>query len=98
MTHERAVLEIGANPELRRLVETVRETGQPGVLRLAGEDVAVVLPTSTGVGRSRHRRTSADHEAFLSSAGSWQGLVDADVFNADNAEQRRRSSRSPVRL
>ena len=98
MTTKSAVLEIGTNSELQHLVETVRETGRPGILRLAGEDVAVVLPAAAELRRSRRPRTSADHEAFLSSAGSWQGLIDADAFIADNAAQRRRSSRPPVRL
>ena len=43
-------------------------------------------------------RTQADHEAFLSSAGGWAGLVDTEKFIKENYEQRNRSIRPPVEL
>lgn len=60
---------------------------------------AVVKPFPTKRARRRGRViTDADYEAFLSSAGSWKGIVDTDKLVADIYESRRLSSRPPVEL
>lgn len=94
-------LDISADLNLVRLAEDVAASGMPRLLRRDGEDVAVLMPVSAEpVVRRRtspRRRTKADHEAFLASAGSWQD-VDTDQFIEDNYESRRSSSRPPVDL
>ena len=92
------VVDVDGSPELRRLIAEVRESGEPRVLRHGGEEVAVLSPTPRARPHGRRRRpTSEDREAFLSSAGSWKGLIDADQFMADVRESRR-SSRPRVDL
>lgn len=60
---------------------------------------AVVKPFPSKKARGRGRViTDADYEAFLSSAGSWKGVVDTDKLVADIYESRRLSSRPPVEL
>jgi hypothetical protein len=86
-------------PELLRIVEEMRVTNEPTVLRQNNEDVAVLIPAATN--RRPHaarRKTKEDHEAFLASAGGWKGLVDADEFLAYIHERRDKSRRPPVEL
>lgn len=91
-------LDISHVPELLRIVEEVRATNEPRVLRRDGEDLAVLVPSSPVKGvRSRRVKTTADYEAFRSAAGSWKD-VDTDRLVAEIYESRRRSSRPPVEL
>ncbi len=48
--------------------------------------------------RKRRTITDEDHQAFLSSAGSWKGLVDTEKLKQDIRESRNRSSRPPIEL
>ncbi len=86
-------LDISDAPELLRLVEEVRETNEPRILRRGNEELAVItaLPPHQG-------KTEADYEAFRSAAGGWKGLVDTDKLIEDIYESRRISSRPPVDL
>ena len=99
MARELRSINIGNIPELLRLAEEVRDTNEPRLLRRDSEDLAILMPAT----RERKRRTGrtktkADHEAFLSSAGSWKDIVDTDKLVEDIYESRRRSSRPPVEL
>jgi hypothetical protein len=99
MANELKRIDIGNVPELLRIVEEVRSTNEPRVLRRDSEDVAILLPATAARGPLATRpRTKADHEAFLVSAGSWKGSVDAEEFIAYIYERRRSSSRPPVEL
>ena len=99
MEKELKPLDISHTPELLHLVEEMRKDDEPRVLRRGGEDVAILTPLKHPARRRAVRaKTSADHEAFLSSAGSWDGIVDTDKLVADIYESRRRSSRPPVDL
>ena len=94
MAKELKRIDIGNVPELLRIVDEVRTSNEPRVLRLDSEDVANLLPARRArKTRSPRSRTKADHEAFLSSAGGWRGLVGADEFVAYLYERRRSSSR-----
>jgi hypothetical protein len=44
------------------------------------------------------KKTKADREAFLSTAGAWKDLVDTDKLVEDIYESRRIPSRPPVKL
>ena len=55
------------------------------------------IPSATAR-RQRRRKTAADYEAFLASAGGWNGLIDTEKLKEDIAESRRISSRPPVEL
>lgn len=92
-------IDISDNLELLRLVEEVRKGDEPRVLRRDSEDLAILTPVK-GLPKRRARRakTKADYGAFLSSAGSWKGIVDTDKLVADIYESRRLSSRPPVDL
>jgi hypothetical protein len=94
VANEVKAIDITNVPELLRLAEEVRTTGEPRLLRLNGEDLAIVRPTRK---RARRSPSKADYEAFLSSAGSWKD-VDTDEFVAAVYESRSRSSRPPVEL
>jgi hypothetical protein len=99
LAKELTPVDITNAPDLLRLAEEVRRSGQPRLLRRNGEDLAVLSPAPTPAKRrSKRAKTEADRAAFLSSAGGWRGLVDVDQFLKDNYESRDRSSRPPVEL
>jgi hypothetical protein len=92
-------VDISNSPELLRLVEEVESSGESVVLRRANKDVAVLSSSPRPLRpRGKLARTKADHDAFLSSAGGWKGLIDAEKFLADNYESRARSTRPHVDL
>jgi hypothetical protein len=91
-------IDVTDTPDLLRLAEEVRRSGQPRLLRRNGEDLAVLSPVAPpGKRRGKRKRTEADREAFLSSAGGWVGLVDVDQFLED-LDESRRLTRPPVEL
>ncbi len=91
-------IDISNEPELLRLVEEVRKSEEPLVLRRDSEDLAILTPVKFAPKRRpRRAKTKADYEAFLPAPGSWKD-VDTDKLVADIYESRRRSSRAPVEL
>ena len=94
---ELETVDISTYPELQQLVEDMRRTDEPRLLRLGDEDVAILAPVNRR-GRRPRKRTKKDREAFLASAGSWAGLVDTEKLKADIAESRRQSIRPRVDL
>ena len=92
-------IDISNVPELLRIAEEVRITNQPRILRRDSEDLAVLMPVTPSLQRRVKREiTEADYEAFLTAAGSWKGLVDADKLIADIYEISIISSRPPAEL
>ncbi len=98
MAEELMPLHVTKMPDLLRLAEEVRRSGQARVLRRDSEDIAVLAPVSRRP-RRRHQeaRIEADRQAFLSSAGGWKGNVDVEQFLRD-LEESRRIVRPPVEL
>jgi hypothetical protein len=76
-------------PEVRRLAEEVRKTKEPRVLKTGNEAIAELRPISPTRRRKARVKTEADRKAFLSSAGGWKGLIDADKFLEDIYESRK---------
>ena len=94
MAKELTPVDVTNTPDLLRLAEEVRRSGQPRLLRRDDEDLAVLSPAPTSAKRRAHKAktyTKADDEAFLSSAGGWNGNVDVDKFLRDNDESRQLS-------
>ena len=73
---QRQEIDVSTSPDLRRVAEEVRDSGEPIVLRMEDEELAVLIPVDTTARRARRRLTQADYDAVMSTAGSWQGLVD----------------------
>lgn len=92
MASEYAPIDIstGNAPDLAALADEVHRTNRPRVLRRADEEIAVIVPVKKRAVRSPFRKKSqADVEAFLSSAGGWKDVVDTDKLKADIAASRR---------
>jgi hypothetical protein len=69
------------------------------VVERNGSDVAVIRPAAaTSRRRRRQAPTPADYEAFLATAGAWDGLVDTEQLKADIAASRRLSPRPQLEL
>ncbi len=98
MAHE--TIDISNNPDLLRLVETMRERNTSAVLINGAENVAVVTPVGEAGTKRRTKRvkTQADYDAFVSAAGSWKGLIDAEAFKGYIRERRTTASRPSVKL
>lgn len=89
MAKEMRSIDISGVPDLVSIAEEVRTTGMPRILRRNGEVMAMVIPIMSGRKRkARRTRVKADYDAFLSAAGGWKGLVDADKLLADIYESR----------
>jgi vacuolar-type H+-ATPase subunit F/Vma7 len=99
MQKEQKHIDISKVPELIRIVEEMLATRQPRILSRDDEDVAVLMPIASASERPiQQEKTEADYEAFLSAAGSWNGLIDPDELIVDIYESRRLSTRPPVEL
>jgi hypothetical protein len=97
MAQPATTIDITDLPELRRIVEEVRATRQPRVLRAGNEDVAVLTPLLPARSRRRRGKTKEDYDAALGAFGGWKDLVDAEQLKAD-LKAARGSNRPPVEL
>ena len=90
-------LDVTDLPELRRLAELVRDTGQARILRALDQDVAIVVPIDGSKRQPRSRPTTAQIEAVMAAAGGWKGIVDNEELKR-NLRAGRSSNRPPVKL
>ncbi len=95
MATEQIAIDVNLIPGLGDLAEAVRRDQKSRILQRDGETLAKVGQIKPLTPR---KRTTADHEAFLSSAGGWTGIVDTATFLVDNATSQRLSSRPPIEL
>ncbi|MSP12913.1 MAG: hypothetical protein EXR62_08140 [Chloroflexi bacterium] len=91
---EPKTIKVPPDSELGRLLEEAEDA--PIILDKDG--VLFHLGKVKSKKARRHRRTEADHAAFLASAGGWKDLVDTEKLKVDIYESRRISSRPPVEL
>lgn len=92
-------IDIDNEPELVRLVSTLRDEQTAVHLRLDGEDVAIVTPVATGAHDQPVRRieTGEDLAEFLSFAGGWAD-VDTDKLIDEIYQQRLVTIRPTIEL
>jgi hypothetical protein len=85
MAREALTIELADVADLSALVDEVRRSRRPRILRQDGEDVAVLIPTATPKrpgGKARHLRPPTEQEVARSRAGieaamgSWQDIGD----------------------
>jgi hypothetical protein len=93
MSRAHEAIDISNLPEVARLAEEVRQSRTPRDLRRGEEVIARIVPATplpaTLPTRRRGRQiTEEDRAAFLASAGSWKGLVDAEQLKKDIKEAR----------
>ncbi len=88
---------ISTIPDLLRLVEEVKSTKQPRLLKQDNETVAMLIPVGTAVKpEKKSKPTKADYEASLAAIGSWSDL-DPDALIADVYRAREEGSRPATR-
>jgi hypothetical protein len=92
-------IDIDNEPQLIELVSALRDEQSSVLLRLAGEEVAIVTPVTGAAHHTPNRRvkTAEDLAEFLSLAGTWKGLVDEDIVD-EIYRSRSISTRNPVDL
>ena len=87
MAKELKAIDVDDAPELARVVEEVRHTREPRVLRLHGKEAAVLRPVGPSVKRrGRRQKTEADHDPFRAVAGGGSDVhtaaLIADVYES----------------
>ena len=88
---------ISTLPDLLRLVEEVKETKTPRILKRDSEPVALLMPVGTAVKpEKKPKPTKADYDASLAALGSWRDL-DPDALIADVYRAREEGSRPATR-
>lgn len=81
MAEQYAAIDITNMPELVGIVEEVRRTNCPRVLRREAQDVAMVMPLPSEIDETGSA-DSTEVAAALAAGGSWAGLVDAEELKA----------------
>jgi antitoxin (DNA-binding transcriptional repressor) of toxin-antitoxin stability system len=88
-------LEITESLDWPGLVEEVRRTNTPVVLRRDGEPIAALRPLPAR--KARKRPSPESVAAFLATAGTWRGHVDAEELKRQ-IKAARSDHRPPVEL
>ena len=84
-------------PDLLRVVEEVKTTKQPRLLKRDRETVALLMPVRTAVkSEKKVAPTKADYDASLAAIGSWRDL-DPDALIAHVYRAREAGSRPATR-
>ena len=106
MAVERTFIEVADVSDLAALVDEVRRSQRPTVLRQHGEDVAILSPargTRRGTRRSSPLRGPTEAEVarsragILAAAGAWKD-IDTETLKAELRRQRDVNTRPPVDL
>lgn len=81
-------LDIANSADLRALVERVRRSNSPCLLRDGDLEAALIVPVAHTNETTMRLHSEEDYNAFLSSAGGWQGIVDTDRLLEDSVVSR----------
>jgi hypothetical protein len=81
-------------PEIRRIAEQVRDSGEPFVLDVDGEAVAVIVPPDAVAGVTLTPKSARHKAEIMALAGAWAHL-DADKLLAYVDRARHESPPSP---
>lgn len=83
MARERHPIDISNVPELLRIAEEVRSSGEPRLLKHGEQDLAVLTPVKpeSGVGRGRRRRgvAGAGPDSLLNIIGIGESAEPTDI-------------------
>ena len=92
MAEQPPSIDVSDVPDVLRLAEEVRRSGEPRVLRGDGEDLAMVVPLPPATAVPFKKPTAADFESFRRAAGSWAD-IDTDRLIEDIYRARREGTR-----
>lgn len=89
-------IDISEMPEVTKLIEELRESDTPRILRRGREDVAILTPVSERRNKD-WKPTDEQIAATRSAAGSWKDM-DIDKLIEQIYRDRENSDRPPVEL
>lgn len=96
------IVDIDEPDDLVRLVDQLRVSHRPAILRSGGRDVAMLTPLALDGTSSELQPhtdiTETDRAASRAAAGSWAGNVDFEAFRRALAESRSLPPKPPVDL
>jgi type IV secretory pathway VirJ component len=70
-------------PDLRRIAEEIRDRQEPVMLRLDGQDVAIITPVPLGEPHADGVLTRDQLEILMSAAGGWRDIVDTELLKEE---------------
>jgi len=86
-------------PDLYRIVEEVKTTKTPRILKRDNETVAMLMPVGAkGISKKKQTRSQKNYKRFLAAAGSLKGLIDAEQLKKDIYESRKIITRPAISL
>lgn len=88
MAREAVAFDLREIPDLARLVQEVRRTQTPIVLRDGDQDVAVLSPAPDRRRRMKQRVSPEDITATLSVFGAWKDKIDPEALKRRVREDR----------
>lgn len=92
-------IDISNNPDLVRLVEEMKSTKKPRILKRDSEPVAMLMPVEPAAKQKEKRARSQTHyKAFLAAAGSLKGFIDAERLKKDIYESRKLLTRPAIEV
>jgi len=92
MAEQPKPIDISDVPDVLRVAEEVRRSGEPHILHGGGEDLAMVVPLPRAKNPPFKKPTAADYESFRRAVGSWAD-VDTDRLIEDIYRARREGTR-----
>lgn len=98
MVAARKYIDLEKFPEIVAAARESRESGEPIDLRIEGKTVAVLSPEVEWKPGDPRKMTPEDLADFMSTAGAWSGLIDAEKFLEDNRRSRNIRTRPEVKL
>lgn len=70
------IIDVEKIPELRRVAETVRGTGEPIVLTAGADELAIVVPVKQDDAGTATPSRQVNVESAMAAAGRWRGIID----------------------
>jgi hypothetical protein len=89
-----ATLDVSDRPDLRRIAEEIREKREPVVLRLDGQDVAIITPVPLSDSGNVGVLTKQQFETLMSVGGGWKDIVDVETLKEELRHSRGQTIRS----
>jgi len=85
--------------DLFRIVEEVKTTKKPRILKVRSETLAMLMPVEAiEKPKKKQTRSQKNYQRFLAAAGSLKGLIDAEQLKKDIYESRKIITRPAIRL
>jgi hypothetical protein len=91
-------IDIEAESDFSEVVSEVVASHLPVIVRMAGEDVALISPIAKWQPGEPREYTEEELAEFMATGGGWKGIVDTDALRDALAESRSIPTKPRVRV